>query len=69
MEDRLLHRKEVMKMTGLSRSSIYVYQNKYGFPKPINIGPRAVRWQESLVKAWIDSKVQAAESVNNNESK
>ncbi|MGO3344155.1 MAG: AlpA family phage regulatory protein [Marinomonas sp.] len=40
---------EVINTTGLSRSSIYAYMAKGGFPKPIQLGPRAVAWVEEEV--------------------
>lgn len=46
---------QVMKRTGLSRSTIYAYIEKGSFPKPFKIALRAVGWYESEVNAWIKS--------------
>ena len=43
---------DVMSMTGLSRSSIYLRVSTNEFPKPIKIGRRAVGWTEDSIIAW-----------------
>ena len=43
---------EVMSLTGLSRSSIYLRIAVQEFPKPIKIGRRAVGWSEDSLIAW-----------------
>ena len=43
---------EVMDMTGLSRSSIYLRVSTDEFPKPVKIGRRAVGWPEDTIIAW-----------------
>ncbi len=47
---------DVMKRTGLSRSSIYAYIDKKTFPKPFKIGERAVGWYAHDIDAWIASR-------------
>ena len=44
---------EVMKLTGLSRSSIYLAVSKDEFPKPIKIGRRAVGWPNDVIEKWV----------------
>ena len=56
MQDRLLRRQEVEKITGLSRSSIYRKIKDGDFPRPIRVGPKAVRWKLSEINAWIESR-------------
>jgi prophage regulatory protein len=48
---------EVINTTGLSRSSIYAYMSKDNFPKPIQLGPRAVAWIEEEVQGWLMERV------------
>jgi prophage regulatory protein len=43
---------EVMNMTGLSRSSIYLRVSTDEFPKPVKIGRRAIGWSEESIIAW-----------------
>lgn len=56
---RVMKLNEVINTTGLSRSSIYAYMSKGNFPKPIQLGPRAVAWVEGEVVAWLQEKLSA----------
>ena len=51
--DRLLRRKEVERLVGLSRSAIYAKMNNGTFPRPKSIGDGSVRWLHSEVVEWI----------------
>lgn len=59
MRQRLIRLEDVMKMTALSRSSIYACIAEGRFPKPLRIGRRAVAWRESEILNWISSRQQA----------
>ena len=59
MGDRLLRRREVERITGMSRSSIYRRMQSGGFPRPVRVGPSAVRWKESDITAWVESRPEA----------
>ena len=56
MHDRLLRRREVEDITGLSRSTIYRLMDAGEFPQPKSIGPKCVRWRLSEIIAWIPSR-------------
>lgn len=56
MSDCLLRIKEVMKRTGLPRSSLYRYIKTGIFPAPIQIGPKAVAWPESKIDSWVEDR-------------
>ena len=56
MEDRLLKRREVEEITGLSRSTIYRMVKTGQFPQPVRVGPKAVRWRLSDIIAWLESR-------------
>jgi prophage regulatory protein len=58
----ILRRKQVEARTGLSRSTIYQRVADGTFPKPVNIGVRAVGWVESEVTDWLNSQVQQSRS-------
>ena len=60
MSEKLLRRKAVEEITGLSRSSIYAKMEKGTFPKPIKLGIKAVAWKHSDIQAWIQSCATAA---------
>lgn len=60
MNYRIERLKDVPRMTGLSRSTIYAQIAKGNFPKQIKlIGARSVGWHESAVIDWIESMRQA----------
>ena len=50
---------EVMDMTGLSRSSIYLRVSTDEFPKPVKIGRRAIGWPEESIVAWQAKMMEA----------
>ena len=56
MQDRLLRRRKVEELTGLSRASIYRLMRKGRFPLPVKVSATAVRWKESDITAWIESR-------------
>ena len=50
---------DVMNMTGLSRSSIYLRISTNEFPKPVKLGRRAVGWPEESIIAWQAKMMEA----------
>lgn len=54
---RFLKLKEVIKITGLGRSSIYEFIKEGHFPKQIPLGGRAVGWLDSEIKEWQLDKI------------
>ncbi|HCG6538007.1 TPA: AlpA family transcriptional regulator [Vibrio parahaemolyticus] len=59
---RIVRLKEVMAITGLSRSTIYERMSMDEFPANVNLGGSAVGWLESEVCEWIDSRVRLRDS-------
>ncbi|MGR5165977.1 helix-turn-helix transcriptional regulator [Vibrio astriarenae] len=55
---RLMRLREVIQVTGLSRSSIYCRINEGKFPPAVSLGERSVAWVEEEVQGWITSKIQ-----------
>jgi len=51
--------KEVMKMIGISKSTIYSFISNGTFPKPIKLGGRSVAWQRGNIEKWVLNKVNA----------
>jgi prophage regulatory protein len=47
--------------TGLSRSTIYLRVSQGSFPRPINLGSRAVGWLEGDVEAWLDLQINRSQ--------
>jgi prophage regulatory protein len=54
----ILRRKQVEKRTGLSRSTIYLRIQEGTFPRPINLGVRAVGWLENEIEAWLAARME-----------
>jgi len=44
--------------TGLSRSTIYQRVADGNFPKPVNLGARAVGWLEAEIDAWLTAQIE-----------
>ncbi len=55
---KLLKIREVVKITGLSKSSIYDQMSRDEFPRPISLGPKSVAWLESEVLEWITNRIK-----------
>ena len=58
-EKRLLRRVEVERYCQIGRSTIYRLMRAGLFPLPIRVGPRAVRWPEHELTAWLARRPRA----------
>jgi prophage regulatory protein len=50
---------DVLKITGLSRSSIYLYVSRGDLPKPIRLGgekSRAIGWRADDLSDWLEKQ-------------
>lgn len=54
----ILRLPEVKMRVGLSRSAIYLAVSRKEFPRPVQLGARAVGWLESEVEDWIRERVK-----------
>ena len=52
---RFLKIKDVIQLTGLSRSSIYAKISKGDFPSQVSISERSVAWLEEDIIQWMKS--------------
>ena len=57
MTMKFLKLQNVMSITGLSRSSIYLAIAEGRFPKQINLGARSIAFLESEVQEWMEACV------------
>ena len=62
MTERILRRREVEALTGLSRSTIYAQMAEGTFPKPVRLGKRAVGWTDSTIEEWVESRETSDEA-------
>lgn len=44
--------KEVMKKTGIARSTIWLWVSENKFPRPIKLSPRITVWEEEKINIW-----------------
>lgn len=44
--------KDVMKKTGIARSTIWLWVKEDKFPKPIKLSPRITVWSEEEIENW-----------------
>lgn len=56
--NKLIRRNAVEEITGLSRSSIYQKMQDGTFPKPVQIGKRAVAWRADAITEWMEALPQ-----------
>jgi len=59
MVQKIYRLPQVIALTGLSRSSIYLRISKEEFPKPVKLGRRAVGWPEESIIAWQAQMMEA----------
>ena len=55
MTDRILKQREVVKITGMSRPTIWRKEKAGLFPARRDLGARSVGWLESDIKAWMEN--------------
>lgn len=58
MYPNIIRLKEVIKRTGLSRSTIYALMSKDQFPRQIQITERCIGWSEDIIHDWILQKLE-----------
>jgi prophage regulatory protein len=56
MTTKILRQKDVQKITGLSRSTIYRHINAGTFPAPVKLTERLIGWHSSTISDWMASR-------------
>jgi prophage regulatory protein len=54
--ERIIRRDEVLKITGLTKSSLYRSISEGEFPRQVRLGKNSVGWHLSSVLAWVHSR-------------
>lgn len=62
--DPFLRLPEVLRVTGLSRSSVYKRISAGNFPRPIKLGERAAAWRQSQIARWQAEREAGAAPAN-----
>ena len=57
---KILRRRAVEEVTGLSRSTLYAMMADGWFPRPIRLGKRAVGCHETEMLNWLQSRTDAS---------
>ncbi len=55
--ERILRIKEVVHITGLSRTTIWRLENKGTFPRRVSLGGSRVGWRLSEINQWLGTRV------------
>ena len=63
MEAKILRRRDVERLTLLSKASIYRLMQMGTFPMPLKLGQRAVAWRADEIHEWIASRPRATGEV------
>ena len=59
MTNRILRQKDVQKITGLSRSTIYRHINAGTFPAPVKLTERLIGWHSHDISNWMSERPEA----------
>ena len=65
---QILRLPEILRLTGLSRSTIYDMMRRGKFPASIQLGERAIGWLASDIDAWIEARARRARGIVESES-
>lgn len=63
MEPKILRRREVERITRLSKASIHRQMQAGTFPMPLKLGARAVGWRADEIREWIATRPRATGDV------
>ncbi len=59
MDSKLLTQKQVVDLVGLSRTTIWRLERAGQFPRRLQVSTKAVRWNQSEILDWINSRPRA----------
>lgn len=55
---RFIRINDVMRKTGLAKSTIWLWVKEDKFPKPIKLSPRVTVWEELDIENWMKKIIQ-----------
>lgn len=56
--DRFIRIRDVIALTGLSRSQVYKLASDGAFPLPVKLSDRCVAWLHSEVDRWMQARIR-----------
>ena len=68
-ENNVIRLPEIMRITGMSKPTIYLWMSQNKFRKPIHIGARSVAWIEREIFAFIQERIGARDKQENGDAK
>ena len=68
MVSQILRCPDVVRLTGLSKATLYREVKAGQFPAPLQIGPRAVGWRRDEIEGWIKSRERAKSGFLNSDA-
>lgn len=63
-EERVIRRAEVLRLTGLTKSSLYRLIEGGGFPRPVRLGKNMVGWRVASVLRWVRALPEVESQAN-----
>jgi predicted DNA-binding transcriptional regulator AlpA len=60
---RMLRIDQVLEVTGLSKTRVYVMQAQGNFPLRVQLSPRRVGWVEADVQAWLAARIASSKPL------
>jgi prophage regulatory protein len=63
---RMLRRREIEGITGLSRSAIYDLMTRGLFPRPVTVSRHFVAWLEDEIAAWQRARIRERNAADDN---
>jgi prophage regulatory protein len=62
--DRICREKEVLATVGVSRTTLWRWEQYGIFPRRLKIGLSIIGWRESDVQGWMSSRLQVSRTEN-----
>ncbi len=56
MSEEMLTRAQVLKVLGVSRTTLWRWQAAGEFPSPLRLGDATFRWRRAEIEAWLESR-------------
>lgn len=66
--NKILRIDEVVRVTGVPRSTLYEMIGRGEFPKQIRLTPRATGWVEAEVQDWLSQRIEQRDGLRKTEA-
>lgn len=62
MTEQFLRLPQVMEVTGLAKSTVWLWVKQGKLPSPIKLSPRVTVWRQSEIDEWVNSQIEGVAS-------